>query len=91
MVKQENIRLNSRGNPSTPPAWQPKLGWFLFAQKSMLMNRHRDNWAGQAGGSPADTARARQPSLVLDQSLHLVHEVPGQLQDLLGVVPLGHL
>ena len=42
--------------------------------------------AGQAGGR----AVAR-PSLVLNQGLHLVHEVPGQLQDLFGVVSLGHL
>lgn len=44
----------------------------------------------QAGGSSEDAAWVRRPSLVLNQSLHLVHEVPGQLQDLLGVVSLGH-
>lgn len=49
-----------------------------------------EKWARQAGGSSADAAWARRPSLVLNQSLHLVHEVPGQLQDLLGVVSLGH-
>lgn len=42
--------------------------------------------AGQAGGR----AVAR-PSLVLNQGLHLVHEVPGQLQDLFCVVSLSHL
>lgn len=29
-------------------------------------------------------------SLVLDQNLHLMHKVPGELQNLLCVVPLGH-
>lgn len=63
------------------------------------MNRHRDlapraagseKWAGQVDGSSADKAQGSRPSLVLDQSLHLVHEVPGQLQDVFGVVPFGH-
>lgn len=31
------------------------------------------------------------PSLVLDQSLHFIDQVPSQLQDLFGVVALGHL
>lgn len=30
------------------------------------------------------------PSLVLDQNLHFVHQVPRQLQDLLRIVPLSH-
>lgn len=49
LVKQENVRLNSRGKPSIPPAWRPKLGQFLSAQKSMLTNRHQDLAPGAAG------------------------------------------
>lgn len=42
------------------------------------------------GGGSVDIAQVSRPSLVLDQCLHLVHEVPGQLQDVFGVVSLGH-
>lgn len=59
LVKQENVRLNSRGNPSTPPAWRPKSGWFLFAQKSMLINRHRTLLPGRPGGKRGRTGRGR--------------------------------
>lgn len=49
LVKQENVRLNSRGKPSTPPAQWPKSGQFLFAEKSMLTDR-RQNLAPQEAG-----------------------------------------
>ena len=42
------------------------------------------------GGGSADAAWVTWSSLVLNQGLHLVHEVPGQLQDLFGVVSLSH-
>lgn len=44
-------------------------------------------------GVPAlhlDASSSPYPSFVLDQSLDFIDKVPGQLQDLLGVVPLGH-
>lgn len=57
LVKQENVRLNSGGNPSTPPAWQPMSGQFLLAQKSTFMNRHRTSLPGQPGGKRGRTGR----------------------------------
>lgn len=61
----------------------------------MFTSRHQDQRPGRAlagGQEGGGTGRvlAGASSLVLNQSLHLVHEVPGQLQHLLGVVPLGH-
>lgn len=66
----------------------------------MLGNRCQDlaPWAArrrsrrdrQVGRGLGDAAWVTWSSLVLNQGLHLVHEVPGQLQDLLGVVSLGH-
>lgn len=57
---------------------------------SHSLGGQEEKQAGQAGGGSADAAWVMRPSLVLNQSLHLVHEVPGQLQDLLGVVSLSH-
>lgn len=67
--------------------------------RSPCPRTHTKTWLpGWPGGNTGRTGRrrsaagagTRRPSLVLDESLHLVHEVPGQLQDLLGVVSLGH-
>lgn len=85
-----------KGQPLDPTCPAAKVGMFLFAQKPPLTNRPQalaPEAAGRKGGQDrweADAAWAWWSSLVLDQSLHLVYEVPGQLQDLLGVVSLGH-
>lgn len=57
LVKQENVRLNARGNPSTP---LPESGSFSLL-RSPCSHRHRGpapgrpggKWAGQAGGGSA--------------------------------------
>lgn len=56
LVKQENVRLNSRGKPSTPPARLPESGQFLCAQKSMLTDRHQDR-APQVAGRKSEHDR----------------------------------
>lgn len=84
-----------KGRPLHPTCPAAKAGVLslcteVHAREQMSGPRSLGGWeekqAGQAGGwAPT------WPSLVLNQGLHLVHKVPGQLQDLSGVVSLGHL
>lgn len=63
LVKQENVRLNSRGRPSTPPPHCPAagVGPVSLCTGVTLTDRHRatlpggreEAWARRAGGSAA--------------------------------------
>lgn len=88
-------KAEPQGKPLHPTCPVAKVGVIslcteVHAREQTSGPRSPGGWeekqAGQAGGWAVT-----RPSLVLNQGLHLVHEVPGQLQDLFCVVSLGHL
>lgn len=83
-----------------------ELGPVLSPGDSQLTQQHVSHHLSPTGVALGETGEGRKhrggvpalwvprlprgPSFVLDQSLHFIDQVPSQLQDLFGVVALGH-